>query len=854
MKKRRNNRGWAIILLMLAIALQTQAQNLISLKLENKPLPAALKLIEREGGKNVIFSVTETEKHSVSADIRQKTQAEAIDMVLQGTPFIYKERADYFAIQKKDTKAKAIEIRGMVMNEKNEPMPYCNVLLLTSDSTFVNGCVTKEDGSFLMMGEEGIPYSLRASYIGYVTTTQALKARNLIQLLPDAQTLEEVTVIAERPLIEPSANGLKANVIGTSLAKMGTAGEMLSHLPFVTGNDGNYTVLGHGSPLIYINNRKVRDMGELDRLRADEIVSAEVITTPGAEYAVDVPAVIRIRTIKQRGQGWSGNVQATYQQGRTYRMNESVSLNYRTGGLDIFAKGYINYGTSHSTDNTTQTMTTSAEWRTQTQLETKLKREVYFKGEIGFNYEPNKNHSFGIRYIPETNIGDSKQESKGKSLTTKDGEIMDENEYTTQNRYLPDLNHSINGYYVGKLGQWTMDFNADYMFSKNRMEQFVLNNRTNEVSSRNNVRNNLYAAKLILMRPLGKGNFTIGTEETFTNRHDVFKQSGFSADANDHIKQSVYSVFTQYGIRFGKFNLAAGLRYEHQKTHYFENDVLIEEQSPRYNDLIPVLNLQYREKDWALGFSYRLMKYNPGYSMLRSAVNYESKYYYSNGYPNMKPQKHHYFTLSGSYQWIHAEIYFDKVYDMYTSYFKPYNDETHPGVVLRTQGSIPVTYDYGANLQMAKKIGCWQPQLTAGVGWFESNGSSLGIKEYWNEPKFTFRLSNNFNFSNGWFFNLNGDISTAAKQSYAHFKTMGRINARLSKSFLKDDALTVTITANDILHTGYRYFNVYGDRTYSESTLYFDNQRIGLQLSYKFNATKSKYKGTGAGQSEKSRL
>ena len=84
MKKRRNNRGWAILIWMLAIALQTQAQNLISLKLENKPLPAALKLIEREGGKNVIFSVTETEKHSVSADIRQKTQAEAIDMVLQG--------------------------------------------------------------------------------------------------------------------------------------------------------------------------------------------------------------------------------------------------------------------------------------------------------------------------------------------------------------------------------------------------------------------------------------------------------------------------------------------------------------------------------------------------------------------------------------------------------------------------------------------------------------------------------------------------------------------------------------------------------------------------------------------------
>ena len=854
MKEKRDNRSWAIILILLTLVLNTQAQNLINLEFKDKPLPAALKLIEREGGKNIIFSVTETEKHSVSAHIQQKTQAEALGIILQGTPFIYKERTDYFAIQKKDTPTRAIEIRGMVMNEKNEPMPYCNVLLLSSDSTFVNGCVTKPDGTFLMMGEEGMPYALRASFIGYATATQTIDNRNLIQLLPDAQTLEEVTITAERPLIEPSANGLKANVIGTSLAKMGTASEMLSHLPFVTGSSEGYTVLGHGAPEIYINNRKVRDMGELDRLRADEIVSAEVITTPGAEYAANVAAVIRIKTIKQRGQGWSGNFQTTYQQGRAYRMNESVSLNYRTGGLDIFAKGYINHGTNHSTESTTQTMNTSAEWKTQTQLEKRLKRKVYFKGEIGFNYELNENHSFGVRYMPDTNFGEGKQESKGKSLTTKDGEAMEENEYITRNRYLPDLNHSINGYYVGKLGQWTMDFNADYMFSKSRMEQLVLNNQTDEVSSRNNVRNNLYAAQLMLMRPLGRGNFVIGTEETFTDRHDVFKQSGFSADANDHIQQSVYSVFTQYGIRFGKFNLSAGLRYEHQKTHYYENDVLIEEQSPKYNDLIPVLNLQYREKDWSLGVSYRVMKYNPTYAMLASAVSYQSKYFYTNGDPNLKPQKHHYFSLNGSYEWIHAQLFFDKVNDIYTSYYKPYNDETHPGVVLRTQGSIPTSFFYGGNLQMAPKIGCWQPQLTAGVEWLDSDATCLNIREHWNEPRFTFSLDNSFNFPNGWFFNLNGNLSTAAKQSYAKKRAIGQVNARISKSFLKDDALTVIVTVNDILHTGYTYFNAYGDHVYSESTRYYDNQRIGLQLSYKFNATKSKYKGTGAGQSEKNRL
>ena len=76
----------------------------------------------------------------------------------------------------------------------------------------------------------------------------------------------------------------------------------------------------------------------------------------------------------------------------------------------------------------------------------------------------------------------------------------------------------------------------------------------------------------------------------------------------------------------------------------------------------------------------------------------------------------------------------------------------------------------------------------------------------------------------------------------------------VAKSFLKDNALTVTLTGDDILHTGYYHFNIYGNHTYSSRRIYNDRQRIGIQLSYRFNATKSKYKGKGAGQSEKDRL
>ena len=853
MKKRRNNRGWVIILMMLTIALQVQAQNLISLKLENKPLPAALKLIEREGGKNIIFSVTETEKHSVSADIRQKTQAEAIDMVLQGTPFIYKEREDYFAIQKKDTKAKAIEIRGMVMNEKNEPMPYCNVLLLTSDSTFVNGCVTKEDGSFLMMGEEGRPYLIKASYIGYVATTQVLEARNLIQLLPDALALEEVTVTAERPLIEPSANGLKANVIGTSLAKMGTASEMLSHLPFVTGKDGSYTVLGHGTPEIYINNRKVRDTSELDRLRADEIVSAEVITTPGAQYAANVPAVIRIRTVKQRGQGWSGSFRTNYSQGSLARGNGQVNLNYRTGGLDIFGRAYVTRSSFYGNSTSDDRLEASSVWDVHTQKHYNQKTD-YFFGTLGFNYDFNERHSIGLRYEPNAPFGNHQKHVYSDVTVKKDDEFLEEMKTEQVNQDKSKWKHSVNAYYTGNIGKWQVNVNADYLFGQSEKLQQITNNGEKAAESTSKVRNYLYAVKAVASTPIGKGHFSIGTEETFTNRHDLFLQSGFSADANNHVKQSLWSVFADYSLPLGKWSFSAGFRYEHQKTDYYENNIYQEEQSPVYNDFIPTLSANYRNGDWNLNLSYKYLKGNPPYSLLNSAINYRSKYEYMTGNPLLEKQQNKAFLLDASWKWIYISTWYNSVKNSITTVSQAYNDETHPGVTIIDYQNIPSARSYGGNITLAPKFGFWQPQATINLSFWDSDLEAIGINYDWNDPYWYFILDNTFILPKGWFINVQGTYVPKFKQSASKKKAMGVVDFRLSKSFLKDDALSVTLTANDIFHTQHNAMTAYSIGTSTTFTEYYDHQRVGVTLSYKFNATKSKYKGTGAGQSEKSRL
>ena len=87
------------------------------------------------------------------------------------------------------------------------------------------------------------------------------------------------------------------------------------------------------------------------------------------------------------------------------------------------------------------------------------------------------------------------------------------------------------------------------------------------------------------------------------------------------------------------------------------------------------------------------------------------------------------------------------------------------------------------------------------------------------------------------------------------FKTSGSLNLRLSRQFLKDKSLSVALLARDILRTDYvkgTEYNGIGYRVDVET--YRDRRRIGIDVSWKFNATRSRYKGSHAGQSERNRL
>ena len=211
----------------------------------------------------------------------------------------------------------ATTLTGKVIDENNEPFAFANVVLLNpGDSTYIAGATTGLDGSFSIDCSCQSPV-VKFSYIGYETKYINASGTSLgtVQLKPEATMLGEVVVKGTRPTFKLTTEGLKTDVDGTLLSRVGSASDVLGNLPGVQKKDKDIEVFGKGTPLIYVNGRELRNKSELEMIKSDDIASVELITNPGAKYKADVESVILIKTKRPQGEGFSFDAEADYYQG-----------------------------------------------------------------------------------------------------------------------------------------------------------------------------------------------------------------------------------------------------------------------------------------------------------------------------------------------------------------------------------------------------------------------------------------------------------------------------------------------------------------------------------------------------------
>jgi hypothetical protein len=145
-------------------------------------------------------------------------------------------------------------------------------------------------------------YILKISYIGYdevskqITIDKDVSLETII-LNESSETLDEISIIAQKPTVKKEADRLTFNVENTALIE-GNILQVLKSTPGVLVIDNSITVK-NTVPTVFINNRKVNlTSNELTQLlegsSANSIKSVEVITNPSARYDASSGVVINI--------------------------------------------------------------------------------------------------------------------------------------------------------------------------------------------------------------------------------------------------------------------------------------------------------------------------------------------------------------------------------------------------------------------------------------------------------------------------------------------------------------------------------------------------------------------------------
>ncbi len=751
----------------------------------------------------------------------------------------------------------AQDIRGKVLDERGEVLPYANVVLLDrEDSTFIQGTVTAADGSFKLHLPQDQSFLLRFTAVGYEPLyTLAKENMGEVRLKEQTHNLKGVEVTTDRPKYKMVNGGIGIDIAHSALSKAGSALDVLGMLPRVHVDEkGEVSVFAKGTPLVYINRRQVRDMNELSQLKSSDIKDIQVVTNPGAKYDASVKSVILITTSRPKGEGvsvrtdhnvkYNGKQVGTFQEGY---------VKFRKDGWEVFADGI--YGSKPWAER--NNFTVEMQGKDHVRIPQFVKddtRTNYVWGNVGFNYDFNERHSVGGSYKVYTYLYDKAKADEMSQRIYRNGEL----EGTVSQDFMKSdglLTHEADAYYLGKIGKWGIDLNLTYYWKKNTTDtkesekSEELEDRV--VNTRNTQRNHLLAGKLVLDYPLWKGSFNIGTELTSSTAKGRYVNAEGYVDASDtRIKERNVAGFIAYTRSFGNFSFNAGLRYEHVVADYYSFGKKEEEPSRTYNNWFPDLSLSWNKDNLGMQLVYTSKTTRPSYNNLRNEVQYDNRYVYEGGNPYLRPTILHGLSYMLTYKWLSFSTEYDLLRHDINQVFTFYKNQD---IAFFTSENFKHTENLTVSLVASPSFGWYHPTFEADLKqqFFHPGAFDSGVNL--NKPGFFFSLNNQFTLPAGFLLFVNGSFNTRQYSGLGVSKPSGSLDARVVKSFFHE-ALTFNLSATDLLKTSKDTFNMYAPRIQCSRDAYTYSRSVRLTVTYKFNTSESRYKGKGAGNQEKGRM
>lgn len=754
----------------------------------------------------------------------------------------------------------AQSITGKIVDEQGNAIQFANVAMLQSkDSVFVKGVVSDENGSFILNTphQNGI---VKVTCIGYRTVFLNVTDDNLgvIVLKEESMTLGDVIVKSSLPKSKLKNGAVITTVAGSILEKTGNIYNLLDRIPNVTTQNGKINIFGIGEPVIYINGKKVRDNTELDGLNPDEISTVEVKQNPGAQYASNVKAVIRINTKKRTKDGFGFETRTFGKNDENSRIGgyEQLNINYQKKGLETFTVLKIKDAESSIKQDLVQNTYVDNVWHQRNDIKGSIRNRQLYCG-LGVNYQISNNSFIGASF--NFNRMFNKAVSNIATTIYKDYAFTEESASDIAKPGNMSL-ASSNVYYMGKIGIVDINFNTDWLWDKDfskvntleRYQEYGGDWQDKAVHTKTNTKNELFASKLTLTLPFWKGQLSFGGEYSNTNRNSSYdvQPMGLLDKQDNRIKEGMASVFCDYTRKFGQLRVLAGIRYENTDFNYYEEGKRIPEQSKRYGNLLPSLSLSLPVGKTQMQLSYGATIKRPSYYDMRSGIGYDNRYTYESGNPFLVSEISRNINYMVSYKWLMAEGIYTHVSDPIVMLTQPYKD--NPNIALIQNVNWKPYNRIGASLSASPKFGIWHPSLRFHFfkQWFdmETHGGH-GL----DNPKITVRFDNTIDTK---FCTISLLLTAQTKgddETSYMYRNYFSSNLSIYKSFLKGK-MVVFFYANDLLGTGNMHSKMYSGSMREIIHHDYSISEYSLTIRYRFNVAKKKYKGTGAGQSQKSRM
>ena len=684
----------------------------------------------------------------------------------------------------------------------------------------------------------------------------------------DTIALKEVEVVTMRQLVKTLDDRVSYNVEADPEARTSTLLDVLRRVPLVSvDGDDNVRVNGGGSFKIYKNGHPDPALSSnpkevLRAMPASIIKRIEVITEPGARYdAEGATAILNIVTVKGALiEGVNGTVTASL---NTFGSpNASAYVAARAGKFTLGATGFYQKQTRRMFAGETETWTTYKDTGTTMYNLYRTKQPAWvYSLDLNASYELDSlnlitasfgGYRYGLKIPGDSHI--EYHDAAGQLLTSYDNPF-----------YMPHYGYmSWNGRadWEHRTNRTDEVLTVSYMFSTTGQheEQFdTLTNLINppfDYTSYNKWGKERFIEhtwQLDYQLPLWShhllevgGKYILRLNHSH-NRMHYDGADGLDTDTRFKHDMHVGAAYASWRYKVGEFTLRGGLRYEysHFRASYPDGDG--EPFGRDLHDLVPSASVHWQMSQYnSVRLSWATSLNRPGIEYLNPAVRrYTTTIEYGN--PHLSSARN---TMLG--------ITFQHVGSKLTFNLKPSVTITNNLIgTYRTvqDGVVHLTNSNDCRYLMAGVGGFVQWMMTKKTTWV-MNGEFC-YKRYRNPSQ---DLTNS-----GWGGNLYAQLTqqlpwklrasaTCMWYGLGHdvshvygYSSMPdpTIMLGLSRSFLKDDRLTVRLNAYSILHK-YEVSKGYitqGDYV-NHGVSHYNQRNVQVMLSYRFGSSNTRVKQT----------